>query len=92
MLAWIKKRLAMGLHNSGLLVFAGHMKEPLYRDYTRSGVLLGYIIRLIVLFYKALIFGLKSLVLLLVLALYFLLMPALIIMVIFQLSPLFLHA
>ena len=82
---WYRKRTNLALQSTGLLLFARHMNEPLYQDYTKSGVVISFFVRIFVLAYKALVSGLSLLLYGLVPLVYVCLLPAVIMMIIFQL-------
>lgn len=76
-----------GLQSTGLLVFSRHLNEPLYGDYTRSGRILSFFLRILITVYKLLLFVLRIVVTAIFAVLYLLLLPAIIVMIIFQLMP-----
>jgi len=82
---WYKKRTNFTLQSTGLVLFARHMNEPLYQDYTKSGRILSFFLRVAVLFYKALFSALSFFVYGLLFLAYLCLLPAAVIMIIFQL-------
>lgn len=84
---WVVRQLTFGLHQTGLLVFAKHIREPLYGDYTRSGIVFSFFLRLLLLGFKLVMFSLRSLGILLLMAGYLLLLPACLVMIIYQLFP-----
>jgi len=81
---WANRRRHYSLQKTGLLVFARHMKEPLYGDYTKSGIFLSFIIRIFLLGYKLLVFSIQMLILVLLGFCYTFLIPLIIIMIVFQ--------
>jgi hypothetical protein len=83
----VKIELNYGLQQTGLLVFARHLREPLYGDYTRSGIIISFFLRIFLLAFKLLVFGLRFLVVSILFLLYLILLPAIIIMIVFQLMP-----
>jgi hypothetical protein len=85
---WFKRQVYFGLHNTGILVFAKHIREPLYGDYTRTGIILSFFLRLIILFYKLLVFCLRIIFLLAIFLIYLLALPVSLTMVLVQLLPL----
>lgn len=82
---WYRRRTSLVLQATGLIFFFRHMNEPLYQDYTKSGVIISFFVRIFVLLYKALVSGLSLVVYGLVPLVYICLLPAVIIMIIFQL-------
>lgn len=82
---WYKKRTNFTLQSTGLVLFARHMNEPLYQDYTKSGRILSFFLRIGVLLYKALYSGLSFAVYGVIFLAYLCLLPAVLIMITFQL-------
>ena len=81
---WYQRRTNFALQSTGLALFARHMWEPLYQDYTKSGRILSFFLRIAVLCYKALISGLSLLYYGLFLLVYVSVLPAVLVMIIFQ--------
>lgn len=84
---WTKKHLHYSLQKTGLLMFAQHLGEPLYKDYTKSGRILSFFLRIILLIFKSLIFFVKAVFILLAFAAYFCLLPTIVAFIIVQLLP-----
>jgi hypothetical protein len=82
---WTKREYFFGLHKTGLLIFARHLNEPLYGDYTKSGVVFSFFLRIFILIYKLLAFALRLIFVALADLLYLLFLPALLVIIIFQL-------
>ncbi len=82
---WYRRRTNFFLQSTGLVLFARHMNEPLYQDYSKSGVFISFFLRILVLLYKALASGLSLVVYGLVPVLYVCLLPGVLVMIIFQL-------
>jgi hypothetical protein len=76
-----------GLQSTGLLVFARHLREPLYGDYTRSGIIISFFSRIVLLAFKLLLFSLRMSAATVLFLLYLLVLPFVIIMIVFQLMP-----
>ena len=84
---WTKRELRFGLHQTGLLLFARHMHEPLYGDYTKSGIILSFFLRLVLLLYKLLLFIIRAILVVVAAVLYLLLLPLVIVMIVYQFFP-----
>jgi hypothetical protein len=84
---WNKRQLDLGLRQSGLAVFAHHFKEPLYGDYTKSGIFLGFFFRTVLLIFKLLFLFIRLMLIFLLDLLFLLLVPVVLAMIIFQLIP-----
>lgn len=87
-LNWVKAQFRFGLSRTGLVLFARHLREPLFGDYTRSGIVVGFFLRIALLLLKALLFGIRIFFVLCILFLYIALLPGAIVMIIYQLLPL----
>jgi hypothetical protein len=85
---WAKRQLLIGLHQTGILLFAHHMREPLYGDYTRSGRIFSFFFRIIILLYKLVWFLVRSVIVFAIVVGYLLLLPFALVMIIYQLFPL----
>ena len=83
-ISWAKKRYHYHIQKTGLLVFARHIKEPLYGDYTKSGIIISFFARIILLVFKLLFFAVYLLFLCLLGFLYLLLLPLTVTMVAVQ--------
>ena len=81
---WAKRKYHYHLQKTGLLVFAKHLKEPLYGDYTRSGIIISFFVRIILLVYKLIIFVLHVLLIGVLGFAYLVLLPALTMIIVFQ--------
>ncbi len=84
---WSKKHLHYSLQQTGLVMFAHHLNEPLYKDYTKSGMFIGFFLRIFVLFYKSIVFAIKTVFIFIIFLAYLALLPATLVMIIFQLLP-----
>lgn len=84
---WVKRQTRYGLQATGLLLFASHIREPLFGDYTRSGIIVGFFLRLVLLGFKLVWFGLRELYLVTLAALYLLSIPLTVVMILYQLFP-----
>jgi hypothetical protein len=82
---WYKRQYYFGLHKTGLLLFARHMNEPLYGDYSKTGIVLSFFIRIFILIYKIIVFLLRLVVVTLLALLFLAWLPGVLIMIIFQL-------
>lgn len=76
------------MHKTGLLIFARHLKEPLYGDYTKAGIVMSFFLRIFLLVYKLLVLGVRLLIVALLDVLFILLLPGILTMIIFQLLAL----
>lgn len=85
--AFFLKQYKFGLQSTGLLIFARHMAEPIYGDYTRAGMIVGFFLRSVILIFKILVFGLRLGIISALLGLYLLLPPFTVVMIIYQLFP-----
>jgi len=83
--AWAKQRARYDLRATGLLLFSRHMSEPLFGDYTRSGRLVGFFLRLAILIYKLFILCVRIILIGIALLFYLVAIPLVIIMIIKQL-------
>ncbi len=84
---WNLRQMDLGLHQTGLLLFAHHMREPLYGDYTHSGIILSFFLRIILLLFKLTLLVVRALLLAVFDALYLAVLPLSVAMIIFQLLP-----
>ena len=82
-----KRQIHFAVTKSGILLFARHMREPLYGDYTRSGVILGFFLRTILLVFKTFILGGRVIITSIVLLAYFIALPCVVIMIVYQFFP-----
>ena len=85
---WTQREYFFGLHKSGMLIFARHLGEPLYGDYTRTGRIFSFFLRIVLLVYKVIVFAIRLLIVGILDLLYLLLLPATIILIIFQIFAL----
>ncbi len=84
---WVKRRIAYRLRAMGLVLFMRHLSEPLYGDYTRSGRLISFFLRIALLIGKFIWLGLYCALLIFVMALYLAIIPLSIVMILYQLVP-----
>jgi hypothetical protein len=84
---WAGRQARIGLQQTGLVLFFRHFREPLYGDYTKSGMAIGFFLRIVLLIFKLLAFGLRLILIAVMLLLFCLILPAIIIMIIYQLFP-----
>ena len=87
LLDWNRRQRDLGLRQTGLLLFWRHMREPLYGDYTRSGLILGMFFRAILLLIKLLLFCLRLILLTVADVVYLAFLPVVLAVIIFQLIP-----
>src|SRR3989338_7776214 len=89
-LAWrhTKNKWGIVLRSTGLIIFLRNMTQPLYGDYTKSGRAISFFLRIFLLIF-ILFWTLLRLVFVLVsFFVHLLALPAIIIMIIYQLFPL----
>lgn len=84
MIRWLKRQFWWGLKKTGLLVFVRHMNEPLYGDYTKSGIIISFFIRILLLIFKLAFFTIRLIIVGLMALIFLLLLPLTLIMIIFQ--------
>lgn len=86
-LAWqsVRRHFWFGVHRSGITLFARHMGEPLYGDYTRAGRVISFFLRIFLLVFKFLALCLRTLVLAVFGLGYLLIIPFILYMIVFQL-------
>ena len=65
-------------------MFARHWNEPLYGDYTRSGIVISFFIRIVLLIFKTLFFFIQILYLSLAVLFYLVILPLGLIMFFYQ--------
>jgi hypothetical protein len=81
---WFTKKFWFHLHTTGLLAFARHWKEPLYGDYTNSGKVVGFFLRIIVIAYKAVNMSFRILILSALFIVYLLALPFVLVIIFYQ--------
>ena len=86
MWAWSKRQFSLGIHHTGLTLFARHLGEPLYGDYTRAGRIIGFFLRIILLVIKLLMLSARLIMVLLLDLIFLAILPASLAFVIYQLS------
>ena len=84
---WASRSIRLSLHRTGLLIFAKHWKEPMFGDYTKSGMIMAMFLRPVLLVFKLAVFSLRFFWVSLGFLLYLIIFPAAIIMIIYQLFP-----
>ena len=82
--SWFNKKNHYFLEKTGLVLFARHMFEPLYQDYTKTGQILSFFIRIFVLIFKSIQFLFSFIYYALGVLIYALSLPTVIVMIIFQ--------
>jgi hypothetical protein len=85
--AWQRlwQRLHWSVRRSGLVLFVRHLREPLYGDYTRSGIIISFFLRLVLLAGKLVWLGIQAVVFILLFMVYMVLLPLLLIAIFYQL-------
>jgi hypothetical protein len=81
---WYKKKNHYVLERTGLLLFARHMFEPLYQDYSKSGLIISFFLRIFFLILKSIFFCLNAVFYGLGVLVYIFTLPLIIIMIVFQ--------
>jgi hypothetical protein len=84
---WVRRRISHRLRAMGLVLFMRHLSEPLYGDYTRSGRLISFFLRIALLIGKFIWLGLYCVLLIFVMALYLAIIPLSIVMILYQIVP-----
>lgn len=84
---WAQRSFQYGLRKTALKLFLRHLAHPLYGDYTRSGRIISLFLRLVLLVFKMFALGFRLVFLGLALAIYLLVWPVIIVMLIYQLFP-----
>jgi hypothetical protein len=85
--SWNKHQINIGLHETGITFFIHHLREPLYGDYTRSGIMLGLFFRVILLVIKSILLLVRLVILTAVDLLFLAALPMVLAMIIYQLTP-----
>jgi hypothetical protein len=90
-LVWdrLVKRYHFYLYSTGILAFARHWNEPLYGDYTKSGIVVSFFLRIFVLIFKSLSLLLRTLALGIFLLLYILILPTVLTIIFYQIFGLY---
>lgn len=82
-----RQNFGYGIKKTGIVLFARHLGEPLYGDYTRAGRIISFFLRIALIIFKALAISLRAAVIFVCLIIYMLILPALIILLIWQFLP-----
>ncbi len=82
-----RQNFGYGIKKTGIVLFARHLSEPLYGDYTRAGRIISFFLRIALIIFKALMISLRGLVIFTLLIIYLLILPTLIILLIWQFLP-----
>ncbi len=87
--AWdlVRKHFRYGLKKTAFRLFLRNMWHPLYGDYTRSGRIISFFLRVVLLFAKVFFLGFRAIVLALFFAAYLVVLPFSLFMVIYLLLP-----
>ena len=75
------------LRSTGLLIFLRNMTQPLYGDFSRSGRIISFFIRVVLLVAIIIWTGIRLVFTTLIFVLYVIALPAVLIMIIYQLFP-----
>lgn len=81
---WARRRARYDLRATGIVLFSRHLSEPLFGDYTRSGMVVGFFLRIVLLFGKSLMLLFRFALIAVVLIAYLLAIPVAIVMIINQ--------
>lgn len=84
---WYVRQFYYGLRKTAIILFARHFNEPFFGDYTRGGRILGYFLRTFMLILKLIFLSARILFISAMMILYLLILPAAIIMIVYQLIP-----
>jgi hypothetical protein len=76
-----------GIKKTGIVLFARHLGEPLYGDYTRTGRIVSFFLRIVLIFFKVLLLTFRGIFLIIYLLGYLIILPSLIILLIWQFLP-----
>ena len=84
---WAVRQFRYGLKTTSLMLFLRHMRHPLYGDYTRSGRIISFFLRVVLLFIKLIFLGVRILFLAIVLSVYIIILPLSLFMIFYTLIP-----
>ncbi len=84
---WVRRRFSYKVRSSGLVLFARHLREPLYGDYTRSGIAISFFLRIFLLLFKVIYLGMYIVWLGFMMLLYLAILPLSIVMILYQIIP-----
>jgi succinate-acetate transporter protein len=82
-----KLHFSYGLRATGISMFVRHMNEPLYQDYSKSGMVLSLILRFFLLLYKIFLLFIRIAILAILDAIYLFWLPLSITFLILQIIP-----
>lgn len=88
-LAWghAKSQWGIILRSTGLLIFLRNMAQPLYGDYTRSGRIISFFLRIFLLIFILVWTSLRLTVTLVAFLMHIFALPLVVVMIIYQLFP-----
>lgn len=84
---WVKRRFSYKIRSMGLVLFARHLGQPLYGDYTRSGIAISFFLRIFLLLFKIFYLGVYIAGLGFLFLLYLAILPLSIVMILYQIIP-----
>lgn len=87
LLDWCKRSFQYSVKRSGFRLFLRYMNAPLYGDYTRSGRIISFLLRVVLLFGKVAWLGIKWIGLAIVVLVYISILPVSVLMAIYSLIP-----
>ena len=83
-----KRKLALAIRTSGLGIFARHLTEPIYGDYTRTGRIVSFFLRIVLLVAKFIFLLIRFAVIIFFYVCYLAILPVSLIMIVYQFFPL----
>jgi len=86
---WTWNQLHLSLHKSGIVMFARHWKEPLYGDYSKTGIIFSFFLRIILLIGKTCILAIRTIFLCFFLLGYVTILPAVVSIIFYQIFGLY---
>lgn len=85
---WARHNFRFGVKKSGFSLFVRYMHAPLYGDYTRSGRIISFLLRVVLLFAKIIALGLRLLLLVIIVIGFVIILPLSLLLGIYSLLPL----
>ncbi|MBL8029634.1 MAG: hypothetical protein JNN11_00050 [Candidatus Doudnabacteria bacterium] len=82
-----EQNFSFGVKKSGIILFARHIGEPLYGDYTRTGRIVSFFLRLALTFFKLASISLRGMIILIFLLSYLVILPFSILILVWQFLP-----
>lgn len=84
---WCQRNFRFGVKKSGFALFVRYMYAPLYGDYTRSGRIISFLLRIAILAGKIIALGARLFALGMILFAYLVVLPLSVVMAIYSLIP-----